>query len=112
MELICEGGVMGPRNESADAISERLELLRIALGYHTESAFVRALGNDVSQARWNNYINGVATVPRGIAQILCNKFGVTLDWIYRGDERLLPHYLVTALDAAKDARRSPSRGRG
>jgi hypothetical protein len=73
----------------------RLRVLRCALFGDSSSAFARRL--DVSVQRFNNMENGfplsidVANKIRSVAP------GLTLDWLYHGEERAVPHDMLMRL---------------
>lgn len=63
-------------------VGNRLEVTRIALG-RKQADLARILL--ISPQRWNNYERGAKPLDIEIAIRICDKFGVTLDWLYRGD---------------------------
>jgi len=68
--------------ESKQAIADRLELTRRALGYDKQSTFCEALGKRVTPQRWNNYESGRDRLTLNVALLICRKFQmVTLDWL-------------------------------
>lgn len=57
---------------------------------------------DVAPNRWNQYESGDRRITIEIAGRLRDKFGVTADWIYFGDESGLPQRLIDKfLEAAE-----------
>jgi len=80
------------------AVTTRLVLLR---QWQADSAaeFCRKTG--ISTSAWNNYETGDRRINLDTAIVLCERFGVTLDWIYRGRIAGLPHELMTFIDASK-----------
>jgi hypothetical protein len=80
-------------------VAQRLRLLRTAIFNEHSAAFGRRLG--ISTQRMNNFENGyplslvVANRIRAVAP------GITLDWLYHGDERALPMDLVQRLRDTK-----------
>ena len=44
--------------ESKAEIAERLRVTRPVLGFETQVAFAKALGENVTAQRWNNYESG------------------------------------------------------
>jgi hypothetical protein len=87
---------MEPDSESKEAIAERLELARLALGYPTQQAFAGSIG--VSPMKWNNYVAARDRIPLNVALELCKKHRLSLDWIYRADPNGLPVALARKLD--------------
>src|SRR5512139_2814905 len=94
-----------PHRESNEAVAERLELLRVALGFQTQAEFARAInrsGNVVmTPQRWSNYLRGVALIPVEVVRELHRRWGVDANYVYHGDPGGLQHKLVERLDAAK-----------
>ena len=50
--------------------------------------------------RWSQYESGERRITLDAANTLCDKYGVTLDWIYRGDESGLPGRLIERISVA------------
>lgn len=48
---------------------------------------------------WNNYTQGERPLPIPIALQLAERFGITLDWLYRGDTQAMPHGLLLSIQA-------------
>jgi transcriptional regulator with XRE-family HTH domain len=74
--------------DSLKALSHRLKLTREALGLNAAQLGKRI---DCKPNRWSQYENGERPITLPIAIALCAEFGLTLDWIYRGDPSRLPH---------------------
>lgn len=75
-------------------LGERLEATRLALGLkHIEMARVA----EVSAQRWSNYVRGERPIDIEPASRLCDRYHLTLDWIYRGVIVGLPHGLAARL---------------
>lgn len=53
---------------------------------------------DSRVAAWSNYVNALRPLDIEAAILLCDRFDLTLDWIYRGDPSGLPHRLATELE--------------
>jgi transcriptional regulator with XRE-family HTH domain len=53
---------------------------------------------NLSQNRYNQYESGARRLTIDAAHKICDEYGVTLDWLYRGDRSRLPHHL--AIDIA------------
>ena len=79
---------------STAAVAERLILTREALGYKP-SQLSRITG--LSPSALSNYESGSILISVRSANLYRAKFGVTLDWIYHGDLRALPHDFVVRL---------------
>lgn len=60
-----------------------------------QTEFARRCG--FTTPRVNNWLAGTAPPRLDAAHIICDKFPVTLDWIYRGDEARLPGDLQAKL---------------
>lgn len=88
---------------SRPAIAERLRLLRLASGSSSQAAFCASVG--IGTTTWNNYERDLNRISLEEATKVVQRFGVTLDWIYYGDEKGLPLALATALrDLQKSAK--------
>jgi DNA-binding XRE family transcriptional regulator len=87
---------MQPNPETKEAVAERLEIARIALGFQTQQAFAATI--DVSAAKWNNYVAGRDRISLNVALELCKKHRLSLDWIYRADPTGLPLALARRID--------------
>jgi transcriptional regulator with XRE-family HTH domain len=78
-------------------IGERLKATRKALGFNA-TVFSRSAG--IAQNAYSQYESGVRRLTLVQALKLCNKHGLTLDWLYRGDLSGLPQQLVLKLSPA------------
>lgn len=92
-----------PHPESLEAIATRLEDLRLALGYSSKAEFARNIDPEITPQKWNSYLSGTQ-IPIRVANIMCRKFKIDLNWLYHGDDSQLPHGLVTKLEAVKTLR--------
>jgi hypothetical protein len=81
---------------SKEAIAERLEIARLALGFETQQAFAATMR--ISPSKWNNYVSGRDRIPLNIALDLCQRHRLSLDWVYRGDPTALPLALARRID--------------
>lgn len=63
-------------------IGERLEKLRVTYSDDTQREWAQRLGFSVTQ--YNNWEKGVRRIPVDSAERLCDLYGLTLDFIYRG----------------------------
>lgn len=80
--------------DNAQIIAGRLKLLREALDLN-QAELCRRTG--LAPNRWNQYETGERPITVAAAAILCEAFGVTLDWIYRGDRSGLPDRILTKI---------------
>lgn len=92
--------MMEPHRESLEAIARRLEELQLALGYDSQASFARAIDPRMSPQKWSSYLRGTL-IPVPVANLLCRKFRVDLNWVYHGDEANLPHALVEKIKAVR-----------
>jgi transcriptional regulator with XRE-family HTH domain len=74
-------------------VGRRLRLSRRALGDLDQQEFGEEAG--LSQSRYNKFETGSRPLTLEAAMKLCERWGLTLDWLYRGDPSGLPHKLVT-----------------
>jgi transcriptional regulator with XRE-family HTH domain len=72
-----------------EAVGKRLELTRMALGYESQKDFYGSTGLGASS--YSMWENGTRYPSVTHAMRLCQEYGLTLDWIYRGDIASLPH---------------------
>lgn len=75
-------------------IGNRLAALREALGI-SQAELCRQI--KCATTRWNQYETGERKITLAVANKLADGYGVTLDWIYRNDVRLLPPALQKKL---------------
>lgn len=75
-------------------VGSRLQMTRIALG-KTQAELARVLL--ISPQRWNNYERGARPIDIEFAIRLCERFSITLDWLYRGQMGGLPYELAQRL---------------
>ena len=76
--------------ESSKSLANRLKLTREALEISAADLCKRI---DVKQNRWSQYESGERRITTTVAIRMCDEFGLSLDWIYRGDPSSLPHSL-------------------
>ena len=77
-------------------IATRLRHTREALGVNQREFARRA---NLKPNRYSQYESGTRSLTIDAAHKICDEYGVTLDWLYRGDRSRLPHQL--ALDIAR-----------
>lgn len=63
-------------------IGERLRVLRV--GYSDMSQKDWAAKHGFSKTQYNNWESGVRRIPVESAERLCDTYGLTLDFVYRG----------------------------
>ncbi len=80
-------------------IAKRLVQTRLALGYKTQSAFAGQLG--IGSPQYSVFESGKRRMSLGVALLIQEKFGISLDWIYRGDAAGLSAPLSTKLKRRK-----------
>ncbi len=73
--------------EWMQAVGERLIKARLALG-KSQAAMARSIG--ISAQRLSNYETGFRPLDTEVAVAIADKYGVTLDYVYRGDVGTLP----------------------
>jgi transcriptional regulator with XRE-family HTH domain len=76
------------------AIAHRMKLLRLTTGL-SAADFARRTG--MTRAMWHNIKTGFSRIGIDAAIKLCDKYHITLDWIYRGHDARLPHGLAKRL---------------
>jgi transcriptional regulator with XRE-family HTH domain len=74
----------------------RLRRTRQALGVN-QAEFARRV--NLKPNRYSQYESGARPLTIDAALNICREYGLTLDWLFRGDRSLLPHYL--ALEIAR-----------
>jgi transcriptional regulator with XRE-family HTH domain len=70
------------------ALAHRMKLLRLTTGL---SATDFARENGMGRPMWHNIQTGFSRIGIDAAMTLCDKYHITLDWIYRGHDAMLPH---------------------
>ena len=76
-------------------VAQRLRLLRTALFAENSATFARRL--KISYQRMGNFENGYPLSIEVANRIRAAAPGITLDWLYHGDERALPLDILTKL---------------
>jgi transcriptional regulator with XRE-family HTH domain len=80
------------------AIAPRLRLTVKALGLMQSEVADRA---GIPRNAFNQYYSGKRTLTLAPAQSLCDEFGLTLDWLFRGDPSDLPQKLASKISELK-----------
>ncbi len=76
--------------ETLKSLAARIKMSREALGL---SAAELCRQIDCKPNRWSQYEAGDRKITLEVANALCDEFGLSLDWIYRGNPAQLPHAL-------------------
>ena len=97
---------LGLPPNSKEAIGRRLQLTRRALGL-TPGTF--ASGAGIPKNTYSQYESGTRTPALLFAVKLCDRFELTLDWIYRGDPSGLKYTLAEQIIRLRRERNSASR---
>ena len=84
-----------PRN--LDAIAGRLVMLRSAMGM-SQREFADAAG--IATNTYNQYEKAKSRPELDKAILICDRFQVTLDWLYFGEIAGLPYHVTERLRAA------------
>lgn len=88
--------------ESREDVMRRVTITREAFGWR-QADLARKLG--ITPQQWGHYEKLRNDLPREIASALCSQTGVTLDWIYRGVEALLPPMVTGHLAKIRESNR-------
>ena len=80
-------------------IGERLSALRTALSDQPQKEWAEA--HYFAVTRYNNWERGVQRIPVQCAELLCDRYGLTLDAIYRGRLDGLPENLRKVLSSVR-----------
>jgi transcriptional regulator with XRE-family HTH domain len=87
------------------AVGRRLSHLRHALGLTQRQLAARL---NITGPRWANYEVGTSRIPVDIALRLVEKWEVSLDWVYYGNEAMMPKSILKAIKAVAKEQRSRS----
>ena len=88
--------------DHAKDVGRRLALSRKAVGVNQQDF---GHGAGLSQPRYNQYESGQRLLTLNAAMKLCEQYGLTLDWLYRGDPSGLPYWLATSIKDARHGRK-------
>ncbi|CAN1724410.1 protein of unknown function [Hyphomicrobium sp. 1Nfss2.1] len=97
---------MKSEGRSNEAIAERLEIIRAVKGL-SQKEFANAAG--VNESTYSQYKKGIQAPNLEQANKLCDTWGLTLDWIYRGDNSGLDGDLRDAIKVIRQARSTKPR---
>ena len=76
-------------------VGRRLRLSRVALGYPDRQQIDFATDSGIAQSHYNKFESGARCLTLNVAMKLCHRWGLTLDWLFRGDPSGLPYKLAT-----------------
>lgn len=98
-EKLASGSIWGmakkPPSDLQKAVTARLRAVQAELG-KSDSQMARMVG--VGRSRWSQWV-GTSNMPAEEAMLtLCDKAGITLDWLYRGKVDLIPTRLAIRLE--------------
>lgn len=82
----------------AQDVGRRLKQIREILGL---SQMEFGLSAGLGQTRYHNYESGDRLLTLKAAFLLCEKYSLTLDWLYMGDPSGLPYRLHDQLKSLK-----------
>ena len=57
--------------------------------------------------RYSQYETGVRALTINAAHRICDEYGVSLDWLYRGDRATLPYHLAIEIARIETTEPSP-----
>jgi transcriptional regulator with XRE-family HTH domain len=87
-----------PVHTAPSAIAPRLRITVKALGL-TQSEVADRAG--MAHNAFNQYYWGKRNLTVPPAQLLCDEFGLTMDWLFRGDPSGLPQKLAAKISELK-----------
>ncbi len=79
-------------------MAKRARLLRMVVA-SSQAELARSLG--ITPKAWNNYECGYSRINLDMGLVLCDRYGVSLDWLYRGQEAQLAGGFVSRLREAE-----------
>lgn len=85
-------GLIPPMARATDETAQRLIQLREALDI-TAAVLCRQTG--LTTNRWSQYETGERPITLEAAKLLRKQYGVTLDWVFMGDESGMPQRLIS-----------------
>lgn len=76
-------GIPHESSMNPETVGRRLRALRSALNL-SQDRIAAAIGMGSGSASWSPYESGRLLIPIHNAKALCDIYGITLDWLYRG----------------------------
>ncbi len=92
--IFCVLAWAAPGAAAERAVGQRLVASRLALGLKAVDICKTI---NVQQNTYSQWESGDRLIGPSDSIRLCDRFGLTLDWIYQGDMAGLPHSLATKL---------------
>lgn len=86
---------------SKESIAERLRITRAVFGY-SQGEFGAKAG--LKANTYNQYEQAIKRPSLGSAAKLCKTYGLTMDWIFLGDQGAMEWRLVQAIKSVREAR--------
>lgn len=90
-------GLIPPMSQTTKQIAQRLALL---LGILEIKAAELCRQTGIATNRWSQYETGKRPITLNAAYKLNKQYGITLDWIFLGDESGMPQRLVSKMRKA------------
>ena len=84
----------------AQDVARRLAAARKALGLDQDEF---GAGGSLSQPRYNQYETGRRLLTLAAAIALCDRYNLTLDYLYRGDPSGLPYRLADKIRSSRNS---------
>lgn len=92
---LCEPHAGGmPSRQEIEETAARLKAARLAINPN-QTEFANEAG--LSQHRYNQYETGSRALTLDAAIKLHKRYGLSLDWLFRGETAMMPHGLVERL---------------
>lgn len=86
-----------PMSKSQEYIEIGQRLRQIRHGFSDLNQKEWAALNGISESRYNNWENGTRRIPVDDAEMIADRYGLTLDFIYRGRRDRLPDTFMKSL---------------
>lgn len=91
--------------DEANDIARRLRLTRRALGFDDRQQKLFGEEAGLEQSSYNKFETGDRKLTLQAAMKLCHRYGLTLDWLYRGDPSGLPYKLYNRIRDLRNSER-------
>jgi transcriptional regulator with XRE-family HTH domain len=87
-----------PEDRPFREIGNRLKAFRLTTGL-SQKEFAEAAG--IRDTTYNQYERGLSQPKVENARALRETYGLSLDWIYEGDTKAMPHHVILKLNQQK-----------